>query len=388
MTARLVFLPAFVASRFRSALVDSMAQDRARFAGGRAGVLAALAVAGVLYPIGVSLAHVLGTAGVVGDSLALALRPGFDVVYSESLPFMLGAVALGLASPALGVLFMAVFVPADLLAAGASGELENYSWQPFAFGGLFARLASYGLLWILAVEIPMHARAVGVQVAGNGGTAIRTAIGTGAAAAGLVYLWATALPLLISPVFTWSALQSPQRIASDPTWYYWPILVGGAGLLGLLAAAWPPGLSAAARAFDGAAAPGRWMVYLRQALLALVLSLLLGGLISGPVELISLVAGMLLVGPVLTAILPALRVPGLIASLPRGRRFVLAAAVVLALAAGVVVVLDRSMFESDYLKLIIVLIASIGLVRVLAEGGVRRNRRAMSIPTNPGEVAA
>jgi len=158
---RIAFVPGTFVGRFRPLLERSVARDAATDLGTARRVFAVIAVLAVAYPVAASFAHAVGAPTSSGESLAHALRPTFDVVYAESIPFMLAAIAIGLFSPALGVLFLAVFIPADLFAAFASGELENYSFQALPPGASFlGRLASYGLLWILAVEIPLQTGAL------------------------------------------------------------------------------------------------------------------------------------------------------------------------------------------------------------------------------------
>ena len=166
------------------------------------------------------------------------------------------------------------------------------------------------LLWIVVVEVPLKARGIAADWARRGGRAPRTppyVVANAVAAGFFVYLWASAIGLLTTSVFTWSMLQQPLSIASDPTWFYWPILVGGAMLVAVVAALWPRPLAADVRVDDpptGDHAPRSAAVtLLRQALAALGLSLLAGALMTGWAEAAVVVAGFLIAGPGLTLVL-------------------------------------------------------------------------------------
>ena len=162
--------PARLFGRFRSDIRRSNTVDATRFGGSFSPLFAVLAVIAIGYPIIASVLHAFGPPTRPGDYLPLALRPFYDIVYAESLPFMIVAVGLGLASPALGVLFMTVFIPADLWAASASSaELRTPPWFSSFPAAIAARLASLGLLWILAVEIPLLTHRWGLAWAARGG---------------------------------------------------------------------------------------------------------------------------------------------------------------------------------------------------------------------------
>jgi hypothetical protein len=238
-------LPALLIGFRRRRIQASVLTDLVTFAGPVGQVtFAVLAVAAVLYPIVASLAHANVTAFTSirngTSAFDFAIFPLFDMVYAESLPFMAAAAVIGLFSPALGALFVAVFVPADLLAAGASGELATTPSQP-GFSAVLARVISYVMLWFLAVEIPLLVRAIGDAV--GTWTSSRSTLGTVAArvvAAGvLMLIWARSLPWVIVPVFTWSSIQVVQNLAIRPTWFYWQLLVAVAALAAGVAAFWP-----------------------------------------------------------------------------------------------------------------------------------------------------
>jgi hypothetical protein len=372
--ARLALMPTRILGRLRPDLAASVTADEARFGGTAQAAFLVLAVIAVAYPIVASVAHRFGDVTLGGDALSLALRPGFDVVYSESLPFMLAAVGLGLFSPALGVLFMTVFIPADLLAAFGTLELASNQYSDTPSFAPVARLASCGLLWLLAVEIPLRVRSMTAASGGssNGTTGIaRAATVAALATAALVFLWTAALPLLITPVFTWSMLQQSTKLSSDPTWAYWPVLVVGAAIVAGIAVAWPRPVSPVPLpATSGRGAePSTAALLARQTIAALVIALLLGGLITSMGEAIALIGGLLAAGPVLTLVLPGMPVPGRLARLDRRRRWVIGMGTAIGLDAVVILVLGKSLFATDYLAFTVMLDAAIAVFRIILEAG-------------------
>jgi hypothetical protein len=314
---RLAMLPARLIGRFRPALSDAAAVDEIRFDGAARPVFVGLAVVAVVYPIVASIAHAFGTPSQGSDALLLALRPTFDSVYSESLTFMLAAVALGLLSPALGALFMVAFIPADLLASAAStSELANNPFEELPYVAVVARAASYAFLWILAVEIPLRSRALAERWARRRDGAPRTppyALANVVAVAFFVYVWTSAIGLLITSVYTWSMIQRAQTLGTDPTWYYWPILVIGAAVVAGLAAVWPrPVATLLPPAEVPAPEPvrrSRVVTIAREALGSLGLALLAGALMTGVAEAVVVIGGFLIAGPVMTLVLPLVPTP-------------------------------------------------------------------------------
>lgn len=393
---RLVWVPAEVAGRFRPLLQRSVARDAATDGGTARRAFAVLATLAVAYPVAASFAHAFGGPTPFGDSLALALRPAFDVVYAESIPFMLAAIGIGLVSPALGVLFLAVFIPADLLAAFASNELENYTFQELPPGAAYlGRFSSYGLLWILAVEIPLQTGGlVGrwERAPNRAASRARLALLSAAIVAFLVWLWATAVPLLITPVFTWSGLQILTRLATDPTWYYWPLLVVAAASLAGLASVWPDRDSVVPAPPERAPldmAPEGARVA-RQFAGALLTALLLLGLMTGLSEAIVVVGGLLVAGPGLTLVLPKLPAPEFLRTSGPVRGYV-SMAIVLAGAALVTIAVGDGMFSTDYLPFAGLVVGSIIAFRVLLDAGVGPAARpgiAAVPPRAPGEAGS
>lgn len=158
----------------------------------------------------------------VGLTVAVAvifslLRVGITDIYTESMVFMLIALAIGIASPAAGLLLVLLHIPFDLVAASMSyPELE-----PF-LAALAGRAVSWWLLWLLVVAIPLMARALPGAVLASGQPAdrmLRTVLAYLAGAvtiAVLLFMWVAAMPFVIRPVFTWTVASYPTTPAIYP----------------------------------------------------------------------------------------------------------------------------------------------------------------------------
>lgn len=327
---RLALVPARLLGRFKAELAASADLDEARFAGSR--IYPVLAVTAVAYPIVASIAHALGSATFGVADLSFAIRPTFDVVYAESLTFILAGIGLALISPALGALFMAVFVPADLVAAYYSGEIQNTGIQ-VPFTGLLGRLASLGLLWIAVVELPIRARDALVGWAARHDrdpTTLSLAIGYALIASLLVFIWSTSIGFFVQVAYTWGPLQVPSNLASDPTWYYWPLLVVGTAIAAIIGVVLPRPLAGGLgylQLEEPASRPTLAGTIGRQVIASLVLAVLAGALITGVAEGLVVIGGLLLAGPGLTLALRGIPTPRSLANVPSSLRWVLAIAV-------------------------------------------------------------
>ena len=168
--------------------------------------------------------HVLAGFGlsplaVIGGLLIGMTHPGFEVAFTESLALMLAALVIGTVSSQLGVLFTLGFVVGDFLLfhtawttrpsfGDGSGLLAN----PVVANLVIERvplLIEYGLLAGLAVGVPLGARVLAASVALRVTLPSGLHLAVGAALAAIVAFalarfWASAAPLVIRPVFTWT----------------------------------------------------------------------------------------------------------------------------------------------------------------------------------------
>lgn len=367
--------PARLVGRWHPDLRTSVEADAATFDGPSARtffvLLAALAV---VYPVAASIVHAVGAAPPRAESLVLALRPFFDVVYSESLPFMIAAAGIGMFCPALGVLFMAVFVPADLIAASRSPvelqALQKFGWFP---APILGRTISYALLWILAVEIPLRARGWASAWAGRPGSEPSLVAGVAGricATAILVYVWARAHPWLIRPVFSWTPYQFTFE-ASTPTWNEWPILVTATTAIACVSAMWPRAVqvsSASIGSMEPAPEPSLHRVLLRQTVAALILVGLLAGVLTTAVETVILLVGLLVTGPVVTLVLSRVQVPAVIGRAPTALRWVAAMAISLTIGWAILTLAGDAIIQNNFV-LVVTLAIVTPLFRFLLEVG-------------------
>ena len=306
---------------------------------------------------------------------------------------MIAAFAIGAFSPGLGVLFIAGFLPADLMAAaahcgscGSSGPPELVAPQGMEMwqGPIAARLISYGLLWILVVEIPLRVRRWATGWAGRGGREPSVLVGAGAVMAGtavLAFFWVRALPALISPVFSWTILRESVE-ATNATWTLWPIFVIATTAIAGVAAVWPRPFRvqldhAALTLVASRNVTSVRRTVVRQTVAVLVLTALLAGLATDVREAAVLIAGLLAAGPVATLVLPRLRAPRWLPPARSLVRWIMA--MVIALAVGqLILTLTLDRLESPYLALVLGLAVAAPLFRLILDAGAAPSAAALA----------
>jgi hypothetical protein len=391
---RLATAPARWLRRFHGGLRQALAADAVTFAGTGATLFAMLAVLAVAYPILASVAHGMAWGSQRAEAIVFARSPLFETVYLESLPFMIAASGLGVFSPALGVLFVLVFGPADLLAASFSegNELRTIqAHQPWP-AAYAARCISYGLLWILAVEIPILSRRWAAALAGPPRAVPAWAVSAGVRAvamAGLVFVWASAAPYLIRPVFTWTVQAQLPPVASGATWLYWWVLVLAAAVLGGVSGLWPSRVresaSAALESFEPVLSRAGVPRLLRQVITIVIAIFLLSGILTSWALVGVFAAGAIVAGPVLDRLLPRIRVPGFVRSLSPAVRFVFAFVVTLLFTRlGVALAGEAALQDNSALVLLIAVGAP--LYRFILDVGTARDGFGDWLPPGPGSA--
>jgi hypothetical protein len=257
-------------------------------------------------------------------------------VYTESLPVMAAMLGIGLLAPAAGVLAVVVCAVGDLVLTTTRGELDPPFWA------LMARLITYWLLWVLAVEIPVMGRIVTEWRLGDetaAGARRWGAVAVGAAGVvAITYIWIQAAPLLIGVVFrltrgwggpTVAAMQALQLDGN--------FLLAAAAILGLLTLSFRysgrrPHLASPDSTASGL--PGGPIVrYLVTVALTLVV---LFGVITQPIDVIILLPVLLLARPLALAVLRMTGAGAWLGGVPMPIRLVLGFG--LAVAIGLVII--------------------------------------------------
>lgn len=301
--------PAQLVGRVRPALGASVDADAHALAAlppmGVTTVLPALAVALCLVP---SVVHALaGT----GPTLAEVdwTRLWFVDVFTESFPFMAGALLLGIVSPALGAFVVLVFAVLDLVAAA----VQPRELVPLP-GAIVGRIVSYWLLWALVVEGPLLGRAMAEST--SGGRLWRAAVGA-AVTGGFVWLWTVMAAVLIRAPHILSELFGPQPAA------VYPLQTGGwqvAALGALVAGAVIVGRGPDALLGVEPRPPRGWnrrpVLVVRHVLVAAGLTAALWGVIGAPWHAAALFATLVLARPLAVVVAPRIRAGRPIPALP------------------------------------------------------------------------
>jgi hypothetical protein len=260
-------------------------------------------------------------------------------VYTESLIFLVLAVAVGMIAPAAGVLLVLLHGVADL----ARALLDPYAsaGQYGAIGTIAGRLISFYLLWLLVVEIPVVGRMVPAVVMDSDRPANPNArklvaiASTGVAVGLMTWIWTQAAGLLIRPVFTWTGLSSPTYDAIANLQVNGMLIVvvaaGFAAVMGILRLQKPSGEALGDPSFtefedfdvdqfEGEPSEGLGLIgQLGRHLLAVFL---LGGLMTGFLDLAILGGVALLSQPVASRVLRNDQLRNLLRGIPWVVRFV------------------------------------------------------------------
>ncbi|HEY3886825.1 MAG TPA: hypothetical protein VGL62_16540 [Vicinamibacterales bacterium] len=159
-------------------------------------------------PFGSSIAAT--AVAVAAASAAAFFARGSMHVFTESLPCVIAALALGLLVPSWGVLI----VIGDLVGEGAMLFVHARSLDGRTLAIVGGRAVVVWLLWLLCARVPLMSRAAGRQMLASrmrwGATrAIACLVMTSAAAALFAFIWTEALPTLIRPAFVWIGVMPP-----------------------------------------------------------------------------------------------------------------------------------------------------------------------------------
>ena len=160
-----------------------------------------LPAAAILIPLLASAAHATTAAYAQGDPYDPWTLLIYDV-FTESVPFMLAGLAIGLVAPSAGLLFVLAYGAGNIAATVVTGELEP------PIPALYGRVASLVVLWLLVGEIPLLARTATERWRGRSAPIRRRAaalFGGWLFASALTVAWSLAAGLLIGVVFLLTA---------------------------------------------------------------------------------------------------------------------------------------------------------------------------------------
>ena len=219
--------PAKLAARWHRGIEPFLATDRRVLARLKVPELAVLVT--LLVVTGVpSFFHAIAGFGSTGNYTVFDLT--LETVYTESIPFMALALLIGLLAPTAGAGLVAAFAVFDLIAAAIAPQELTPFLPAFA-----ARLLSYWLLWLLAVEIPILIRTSLVSLdRPERGYRLLALVIAGGAGFVLTWVWTQAMTMLIRPVFTWTDLFGPSYNAVAPVQEKGEVLAA-IGLVGAVA---------------------------------------------------------------------------------------------------------------------------------------------------------
>jgi hypothetical protein len=294
--------PAWWIGRLRPGLRAATAADAARLRElpsvlGRI-VLPALAIGvPLLLCIGHATTHrgFWSPEGATGTALII-----YDV-FTESIPFMIVAGAIGLASPAAGVLVALTYAVGNLAVTAWSDELIP------VLGAFVGRLVTYLVLWLLVVEIPLLGRLVfewwsnrddaprAKRIAALLVSALVVAVLTG--------IWVLGAPLLVVVVFFKTSvwMQAPYVPAGVMVIYgKWVAVSLGLATLVIFGVRYCGPIARVGREEDEPAPGAPLVAYLGG--LALTV-LVLASVLRKPVDAIVLLAGLLAARPVARRVL-------------------------------------------------------------------------------------
>jgi hypothetical protein len=319
----------------------------------------------------------------------MALNPTYYYGYTESLPFMIAALGVGVFSPALGVLWVLVHAPADLWATATVRVPGSQLTTPMAIP---ARLIGEAILWVGVVELPLLARrwAAGwaARVAGSAST-LRSAAVLAGGMAGMAYLWVNSAYWLVLPVWNWSAQGGPGAnvplgMVMGTLAFGW-IVALAVGAIAFVAGVRMPAEAVAAGDDFERPAPRQGLG--RELLNVAILGVLLSGLMLRPSEaqkpsneavlILLIVGGLVVAGPVLTRLLPRMPVPPWVTGVPTAARWGFAFFTSIG-GTWLIVSLVPVGALPDYILLAILFAIMAPLVRVIVDAGMEP-----ALPTAP-----
>lgn len=334
------------------------------------------------------------------------LRLGVTDVYTESLAFLALAVAVGLVAPALGVLLVAAHAAFDLVRT-IGGDLGFGFYSPLDIVlVVLGRIVSFYLLWLLVVEFPLIARSIPWAVMdGRRPAAIqpRRLVAAASAVLGtalMVFVWTQAAPWLVRPVFTWGPFgASPTFGAINPVQQWGVVIIVVAAAVGG-AVAWLRLTRAdpehpAEVAFEEPedydlgeveAEPGEGVEFVGRLATHLFAVFMLGGLVTGVLDIALLGAAALVSQPLARRILAVRPLRRLLAVIPWIVRFAVGFAMTFLVGLVVTAAVYQPVAGSEFFPLVITAAIGLLLFHVLLGVDEAEDRAAETAPTPSGGV--
>lgn len=159
------------------------------------------------------------------------MHPGFKVVFSESLLFMILVGVLGIMSARLGFLFVVAFAIGDFFLGTHAAHFVTRDLLGSFWEINVPLIIEYALLWMLLVSIPLTVKELlgtlrfPMKINLTDKQVLIFAVAAEAVLTGLlVFLWSQAVPPFIRPVFTWNSAYIPISMA-EPLQKQWLMLV-------------------------------------------------------------------------------------------------------------------------------------------------------------------
>lgn len=334
-----------------------------------------LALAAIAMPLAFSVGTATSPWWFQGDPYDQFAFLIYDV-FTESVPFMLAGLAIGLASPAAGVLVVASYAVGNLAATIVTGELE-----PPLFATI-GRLASFALLWLLVVEVPLLARLAVESFGARSGAAVGRRLvavaGGSLVVTGLAWMWALIAPISIQAVFWLSQGGTPFL---RPVWtlLYLPhLVIMPAGVIAavILGARYLGTGSPAALDLVVAANGSPIRRYLTYASAFVLTGLVLLGVLEKPLDAGILFAGVIAVPPLARLVLRVAGVAPLLVRVPWPVRLIAGVTVAYAVSLGFLNVVGDSTV-SRWFHTLFALVISFFIIELLleAEGAIASSGR-------------
>ena len=304
-------------------------------------------------------------------------------IYTEVPLFIIAACVIGALSPAAAVLFVLSFGAFDLIASATSPEeLRFWALRPFPIAG---RLIAYWLLWLLAVEIPVMGRVLAISVRGLADSRLVVAAVCGIATGTFTWLWTLATPVLLRPVYLWSDIGGPYAelglqldkggmvfaLIAGATAAAFAMLAGPGGLMQVRQ--WPAPAQVGQPAVGGKA-----IAVIRRLIVAGLLTIGLGGLITTAVDAAFLFVAFAGVRPLVQWLADRTPIPGLAQLIPAPARIALAMLAVFGVALLTVGVPALASI-SEFFPLIAALAVGLFIVEFIMASGKARQQQRRSI---------